>query len=216
VDEATTGAAPLGRRPTSGELDAFRNRTIADLLPDPLRLLFVGINPSLWSAATGAHFARPGNRFYPAHFRAGLLGRQIDASAGLADRDRLLLEAAGIGTTNLVARATARADELSIAELRDGARRVTRLVQRHRPRVVAVVGVTAYRKAFSSPGARLGRQPEALTSSLPPATPTPHGIATELWVLPNPSGLNAHYSLDDLAVAYRAVGIAAGIAEAPT
>lgn len=204
VDEAWTAAAPLGRRPTSRELNAFRNRTIPDLLPDPLRLLFVGINPSLWSAATGAHFARPGNRFYPALFHAGMLGKQIDASAGLTDEDHLLLDQAGIGNTNVVARATARADELSVDELREGARRVIDLVQRHRPRVVAVVGVTAYRTAFGQPRAQLGRQPEPLTDGVP------------LWVLPNPSGLNAHYSREDLAAAFREAGVEAGVVELAT
>ncbi len=204
VEEVGTASAPLGRRPTSGELAAFRNRTLPDLLPDPLRLLFVGINPSLWSAATGAHFARPGNRFYPALFQAGMLAKQIDASAGLTDEDQLLLTRAGIGNTNLVARATARADELSVDELRDGARRVSALVRCHRPLVVAVVGVTAYRKAFGRPRAQLGRQPETATCGVP------------LWVLPNPSGLNAHYSRDDLAAAFREAGLAAGVVEAAT
>lgn len=184
-----------------GPLAAYRDRHVPDLLPDDVRLLVVGINPSLWTAATGAHFARPGNRFYPTLFAAGLVDRVIDASAGYAPQDRAHLLARGIGVTNLVPRATARADELTREELRAGADRLARLVTDVAPRVVAVAGITAYRQAFARPKARLGRQAE-----------TVEGVP--LFVVPNPSGLNAHASVASLAEAYRAVGVAAGLVTA--
>lgn len=179
------------------ELEGYRDTTVPDLLPDPLRLLFVGINPGLWTAATGAHFARPGNRFYPALHRAGITDSLIDASAGFTDGDLAQLTERGIGISNICPRATARADELTTEELREGAARLDRLVTEHRPRVVAVLGITAYRTAFGLPRAKVGRQP----------SPWPD---TELFVAPNPSGLNAHSSLDDLAAAYREIALAAG------
>ena len=179
------------------ELEGFRDTTVPDLLPDPLRLLFVGINPGLWTAATGAHFARPGNRFYPALHRAGITDSLIDASAGFTDGDLAQLTERGIGISNICPRATARADELTAEELREGAARLDRLVTEHRPRVVAVLGITAYRTAFGLPRAKVGRQ----------SSPWPD---TELFVAPNPSGLNAHSSLDDLAAAYREIALAAG------
>jgi TDG/mug DNA glycosylase family protein len=183
---------------TRQELEAARDRTVPDLIGGHTRLLFVGVNPGLWTAAAQAHFARPGNRFYPALARAGIVDRVIDASNGYSDADRAQLLDLGIGITNLVARATARAAELSATELRPGGARLLRLVQRVRPRVVAVLGVTAYRTAFAEPTASVGRQPTALGPS-------------ELWVVPNPSGLNAHSSVDDLARAYREVAVAAGV-----
>ncbi len=157
--------------------------TLRDVIADDLDVLFVGINPGLVSGATGHHFARPGNRFWPALHRAGLTDRQ------LAPGEQRELLAAGIGITNLVGRTTARADELSADELRAGARRLERLIRRRRPRRVAVLGVTAYRTAFERPKASLGPQPEPLAGA-------------ELWVLPNPSGLNAHYQLPALAAAF--------------
>ena len=183
---------------TQTELQAFRDATVPDLLPDPLRLLFVGINPSLWSAATAAHFGRPGNRFYPALHRAGITDRLIDASAGLTDADHAHLVARGIGISNLVTRATARADELTREELAAAPARLAALVAAHRPDVVAVLGVTAYRQAF---GAR--------TST--PGEQEPPWPGTRLFVAPNPSGLNAHATLGSLAAEYRAIGRAAGI-----
>jgi TDG/mug DNA glycosylase family protein len=158
----------------------------------------VGINPGLWTAATGAHFARPGNRFYPALFRAGITDRLIDASAGYRAEDLAHLADRGIGISNICHRATARADELGREELLAGAERLDALVRERRPPVVAVLGITAYRMAFGQPRARAGRQP----------SPWPD---TELHVAPNPSGLNAHASIDDLAGAYRAIAEAAGI-----
>lgn len=183
---------------TRAELESFRGSRVPDLLGPGTRLLFVGINPGLWTAAAQAHFARRGNRFYPALFRAGIVDRMIDASAGYSgdDRDRLL--AAGIGISNLVPTATARADELTTAELVSGGQELVRLIARLRPKVVAVLGITAYRTAFARPKAVSGRQPELMAGA-------------ELWVVPNPSGLNAHSSLADLATAYREVAVAAGL-----
>ena len=141
-----------------------------------LRVLFCGINPSLISAATRHHFARPGNRFWPTLHGAGFTPRRLAPA-----EQRLLLDA-GIGLTNLVARATASAAELSASELAAGRRRLEAKVRRLRPRAVAVLGIGAYRHAFARPRAALGPQPERLAGAA-------------LWVLPNPSGLNAHYSL---------------------
>ena len=187
---------------TRAELDALRGATLTDLLGPRTRLLVVGINPGLWTVAVQAHFGRRGNRFYPALYRAGITSRVIDASRGFTGDDVYELTDRGVGITNLVARATARADELLPAELTDGADRLVRRVERIGPDVVAVLGVTAYRTAFRLPKARTGRQPEDLGGS-------------QLWVVPNPSGLNAHASLADLAAAYREVGTAAGIAVYP-
>ena len=180
------------------ELDSFRGRTVPDLLPQPLRLLFVGINPGLWTAATGAHFARPGNRFYPALHRAGITDTLIDAAQGYTPEDLEQLTRRGIGISNVCPRATARADELSTQELHEGAERLDRLIRRERPAVVAVLGITAYRSAFDRPRARTGKQ----------ESPWP---GTELFVAPNPSGLNAHSSLDDLARTYGEIARAAGV-----
>lgn len=185
-------------RPTRAELETFRDAEVEDLLPSPLRLLFVGINPSPWTAAVGAHFARPGNRFYPALAAAGILPRVLDASEGYDAADRALLEDAGIGVSNLVRRATARAEELSAVELREGAERLARDVARWRPAVVAVLGVTAYRQGFARPRAVVGRQAEDLAGS-------------PLWVVPNPSGLNAHETTASLAAAYAEPARAAGV-----
>jgi TDG/mug DNA glycosylase family protein len=183
---------------TRSELEAVRGATVADHLPPRLRLLFVGINPSLWTAAAGAHFARPGNRFWPALHAAGIVDHVIDASAGLTPGDEATLAAAGVGISNLVATATARADELSAAELTAGSARLVHLVERTRPPVVAVLGVTAYRTAFRAKQVVLGRQPNELAGA-------------ELWVLPNPSGLNAHETVASLGEWYRAAARAAGV-----
>ena len=126
---------------TQAELQAYRDATVPDLLPDPLRLLFIGINPSLWSAATGAHFGRPGNRFYPALHRAGLTRHLLDASAGYRPQDHAELHERGIGISNLVPRATARADELTRQELEAAPARLDAIVAEHAPAVVAVLGV---------------------------------------------------------------------------
>lgn len=186
---------------TRAELESFRDQQVPDLLPGPdqeLRLLFVGINPGLWTAATQTHFAHPGNRFYPALLRAGILERRIDPAAGMTDEDRDYLRSRGIGITNISHRATAKASELGNEELREGGRRLADLVRRRRPSVVAVAGVTAYRVAFALPRAALGPQPEPLEGA-------------RLWVVPNPSGLNAHETVETLAAAYAEPARAAGV-----
>lgn len=186
---------------TRAELDAFYDAEVPDLLPgpgQPLRLLFVGINPGLWTAAVQTHFARPGNRFYPALLAAGIIDRPVDAAAGMTDEDRDYFRERGIGITNVVRRATARADQLTAEELRAGGHQLVETVERTRPAVVAVAGITAYRAAFSAPKATTGRQPEPLAGA-------------ELWVVPNPSGLNAHDTVDSLAVAYAEAARAAGV-----
>jgi TDG/mug DNA glycosylase family protein len=145
--------------------------------------LFCGINPGLYSAKVGHHFARPGNRFWPALYAAGITDRLL---APADERELLCL---GVGITNLVRRATAAADELTAAELVAGGRALARRVRKYRPAAVAVLGVTAYRTAFARPRAAPGRQPEPLAGAA-------------VWVLPNPSGLNAHYRLADLGRLY--------------
>jgi TDG/mug DNA glycosylase family protein len=158
----------------------------------------VGINPGLWTAATQTHFAHPVNRFYPALFRAGIIEHPIDPAAGMTDDDRAHLTSRGIGITNVVRRASARADELTTDELKAGGEQLVALVERVRPRVVALAGITAYRTAFGRRKASLGRQEETLGGS-------------ELWVVPNPSGLNAHETVDSLAAAYASAARAAGV-----
>lgn len=186
---------------TREELASYYGATVPDLLPAPdqeLRLLFVGINPGLWTAATQTHFAHPVNRFYPALLQAGIITRRIDPAAGMSEADREHLRERGIGISNLAHRATARASELTSAELREGGAVLTTLVAQRRPRVVAVAGITAYRTAFGVPKATLGRQPEGWGES-------------QLWVVPNPSGLNAHETVASLAAAYAEAARAAGI-----
>ncbi len=185
----------------TGPLERFRDHHVDDLLGERkrLRLLIVGINPSLRSAATGTHFAHPSNRFYPALHAAGITERSIDARDGLSPRDRAHLLERGLGITNLVRRATARASELGRDELRAGARRLAHDLTRLRPAVVAVVGIGAYRVAFAQPRAAPGPQPGTLAG-------------VRVWALPNPSGLNAHETVDSLAGWYRAAAQAAGIA----
>jgi TDG/mug DNA glycosylase family protein len=174
-------------RPSQEDLAAARNRTIPDVLPPrgaPLHVLFCGINPSLYSAATGWHFARPGNRFWPALHLSGFTPRRLDP----AEQD--LLAGYGLGITNLVAHATAQASELGPAELRAGGERLAALITARRPRVIAVAGVTAYRTAFARPGAAIGPQPETLGGA-------------RLWILPNPSGLNASWTTPRLTEEFR-------------
>lgn len=176
-------------RPTREELLAAEDRTVPDVIGPDLRVLFCGINPSLYAGATGHHFSRPGNRFWPTLHAAGFTPLRLAPTEG-----RKLL-GFGYGMTNLVARATAGADELNAAELRAGRELLAAKVSRYRPRVVAVLGVGAYRTAFSSPRAAVGPQAERLGRS-------------RLWVLPNPSGLNAHYPPVRLAEAFRALRLA--------
>ena len=186
---------------TREELESFQDATVPDLIGPAPRLLFVGINPGLWTAATQTHFAHPGNRFYPALLRAGVIDREIDRSEGFTDEDRTYLIARGIGITNVVQRATAKASELTRAELRAGGEALASKVGELGPAVVAIAGVTAYRTAFRRNDAVVGRQPD-------------HLAGAQLWVVPNPSGLNAHETTDTLAQWYRKVGVAAGVVEA--
>jgi TDG/mug DNA glycosylase family protein len=179
---------------TKLDLEAARDRTIPDVLPEPgapFRVLFCGINPGLYSAATGWHFARPGNRFWPALHLSGFTPRR------LAPSEQDLLPGFGLGITNLVPRATAQASELSSTELKAGREHLAALADRYRPRIIAIAGVTAYRTAFGQPRATTGPQPDPLGPS-------------QLWVVPNPSGLNAHFSLDAIAAAFAEVRAAAG------
>jgi double-stranded uracil-DNA glycosylase len=187
---------------TRAELETFRDKEVDDLLGPTLKLLFVGINPGLWTAAVQTHFAHPGNRFYPALLQAGIIERPINPAAGMTDQDRADVTARGIGITNLVTRATVRASELSPKELREGGERLLNLVAQRRPKVVAVAGITAYRQAFKQPKATLGRQHETWSGAA-------------LWVVPNPSGLNAHETIASLAAAYAAPAAEAGILERP-
>ena len=180
------------------ELESFVGATVPDLVGPGLRLLFVGINPGLWTAATQTHFAHPGNRFYPALLEAGIIDVPIDRGVGMNDSDRRLLIERGIGITNIVHRATAKAAELTRDELRAGGDQLRVFVRTHRPVVVAVAGITAYRAAFDEPKAVMGEQPEPFEGS-------------RLFVVPNPSGLNAHETTSTLAAAYRDAACAAGL-----
>ena len=166
-------------RPTKADLLAARARTIPDVIGPGLNVLFCGINPGLYSAAIGHHFGRPGNRFWPALHAGGFTNRVYSPY-----EDASLLEL-GFGITNLATRATAAADELSDEELTQGRRALVRKVRRFQPGCLAVLGVTAFRTAFSKPEAKLGKQAWTIDE-------------TVVWVLPNPSGLNAHYQLADL------------------
>ena len=180
VRAATAG--PL--RPTRAEIAAAAGRTVPDLIKPQLKVLFCGINPGLYSGATRHHFARPGNRFWRTLHLAGFTPEVVQPW----EEHRLLDWE--IGITNLVARATATADELSRAELIEGRKRLQRKVRRYAPAWVAVVGIGAYRTAFGRPRAVSGAQPELIGRS-------------KLWVLPNPSGLNANHQIDDLVRAFR-------------
>jgi TDG/mug DNA glycosylase family protein len=171
-------------KPTRAELEDARDKTIRDVIAPGLKVLFCGINPGLYSGATGHHFARPGNRFWPALQRAGFTRTQLSPFD-----ERQLLEL-GLGVTNVVARTTAVASELTTDELIDGGKRLTRKVKRNRPRFLAVLGVTAYRAAFGQKDAGIGLQERTIGD-------------TRVWVLPNPSGLNAHYQLPALANEFR-------------
>lgn len=180
------------------QLLTFRDHEVPDMIGDDVRLLFVGINPGLWTAATGAHFAYPGNRFYPALFRAGIIDRVVNPGNGLSEKDVRFLTGRGIGITNIVPRATAKASELSRKELQAGGMALRENIRRWKPHVVAVAGVTAYRVAFSQPKASVGHQAEPLEN-------------VPLWVVPNPSGLNAHETVDSLAAAYAEPACEAGV-----
>ncbi len=195
MDEADRRAAPVGRRadaprPTRDELQAAYGRLVPDLVRPGLAALLCGINPSLWSGAVGLHFATPGNRLWPTLHASGWTPRRLrpDETGALLD--------AGCGVTNLVARATARADELDETELRAGLSRVEALAQEHAPRYVAFLGLTAYRTATGERRAAVGPQDRRLGPA-------------RVWLLPNPSGLNASWQLPRLAEAYAALREAA-------
>lgn len=173
-------------KPTRADLLAAKNKTVRDVIALHLRVLFCGINPGLYSAATGHHFARPGNRFWPTLYQAGFTPRLLHPSE---ESELLTL---GYGITNLVKRATAMADELSPDELLAAQRRLKAKVKRFQPQVLAVLGISAYRTAFAQKVVVLGERSERLGNSV-------------VWVLPNPSGLNAHYQLADLAEHFKAL-----------
>jgi TDG/mug DNA glycosylase family protein len=167
-------------KPTPKEIDAARGKKIPDVVAPGLQAVFCGINPSLYSAAIGHHFARPGNRFWPTMHRAGCTDRLLSPF-----EDRLLLDF-GFGLTNICERATARGDELSTAELKKGGRQLERKIALFSPRGIAFLGITAYRAAFGERDAVIGSQARRIAD-------------VPVWVLPNPSGLNAHYQLPQLA-----------------
>ena len=171
-------------KPTKEQLLAATEKTVRDVIAPDLRVLFCGINPGLYTAAVGHHFARPGNRFWPALYAGGFTDRV------LSPFDERELLRSGYGITNVVPRATASADLLTKEEVVAGGEQLRAKVLRYRPRILAVLGVGAYRTAFNQPKAAMGRQPDRIGNTL-------------LWVLPNPSGLNANYQAADLARLFR-------------
>lgn len=175
-------------RPSRDELAAAHGAAVPDLVAPGLRLLLCGINPSLWSAVAGCHFGNPANRLWPTLHQAGLTPRRLHPSEGSE------LLALGIGVTNVVNYATATAAELTADQVRAGRARVEESVIRWRPQVIAFLGLTTYRSAYGRANAAVGHQPELIGE-------------TAVWLLPNPSGLNAHYQLADLAAAYAEVRI---------
>jgi double-stranded uracil-DNA glycosylase len=187
---SSAAASPPPARPSREELQAAYGRTVPDLIAPGLRVVLVGINPSLWSGAVGYHFASPSNRLWPTLHGAGFTPRRLHPA------ETSLILGCGLGVTNLVDRATARADELSKAEIEAGASRVLDVARQWSPAYMAFLGLTSYRVAFARPKAVVGLQPELLGSS-------------RVWLLPNPSGLNAHYQLPDLVRAYGALREAA-------
>jgi double-stranded uracil-DNA glycosylase len=171
-------------RPTKAQLLAAHGKTLPDVIAPNLKVLFAGINPGLYTAAIGHHFGRPGNRFWPTLYAAGFTPRI------LSPFDEKELIPLGYGITNVVARATAAADELEHHEFVTGGKKLAARVKKYRPQVLAILGVGAYRAAFERPKAQIGPQDEMIDE-------------TRLWVLPNPSGLNAHYQADRLAEVFR-------------
>jgi TDG/mug DNA glycosylase family protein len=171
-------------KPTKKQLLAATKKTVRDVIAPDLRVLFCGINPGLYTAAVGHHFARPGNRFWPALYASGFTERL------LSPFDERELLKSGYGITNVVARTTATADLLTKEEIIAGGKRLRAKVVRYRPRILAVLGLGAYRTAFNQPKAAVGPQEELIGR-------------TRLWVLPNPSGLNANYQAADLARLFR-------------
>jgi double-stranded uracil-DNA glycosylase len=176
-------------RPSKADLLAATDKRVPDIIGPGLRVLFCGINPGLYSAAIGHHFGRPGNRFWPVLYLARFTDRQLSPY-----EDAELLHY-GCGITNVVDRASATAAELSAAEFAEGGPRLVAKVEQVRPQVLAVLGVGAYRSAFRQPTAVMGRQETRVGGAV-------------TWVLPNPSGLNAHYSIEDLAQLFRELYLA--------
>ena len=171
-------------KPSKEDLRDAVNRTTEDLIDYDLKILFCGINPGLWSGATGFHFARPGNRFWKVLHLAGFTDRILHPS-----EEYELLES-GYGITSFCKRTTARADELTAEEYIAGGKALVKKLEKYKPRNLAVLGITAFRAAFQQPKAKLGLQDEKIAG-------------VPVWVLPNPSGLNAHYQANDLAVLFR-------------
>jgi TDG/mug DNA glycosylase family protein len=186
LNRTKSRAATSFVRPDKAALEAAREKRLQDVIAPDLKVLFCGINPGLYSAATGNHFARPGNRFWPALHAAGFTPRLLHPS----EKDALPRH--GFGLTNLVARATASADELAPAEFIAGRARLARKVRRYRPKTVAFLGLGAYRHAFGRPQATLGPQPERFEGAT-------------VWVLPSPSGLNANYQMPALVKLFRSL-----------
>jgi TDG/mug DNA glycosylase family protein len=176
-------------KPTLAEIDAAYGKTVPDIIAADLQVLFCGINPSLYSAAVQHHFARPGNRFWPTLYAAGFTDRL------LSPHEEQELLNWGYGITNICDRATATADQLSPDELVASSEQLAWKIQQYRPKCLAILGVTAYRIAFKQPKAKIGRQCDRFHGSV-------------LWILPNPSGLNAHYQLHDLQQVYRELRLA--------
>jgi len=176
----------MSHKPTPAELLAAKDKFLPDVLASNLRVVFCGINPGLYSGAVGHHFARPGNRFWPALHASGFTPRQFSPA------EQFELLNLGLGLTNIAPRTTARADELSTEELIEGAKSLENKVKLHRPKVLAVLGISAYRVAWYVPKAALGLQAERMHD-------------TYVWILPNPSGLNAHYTAAKLAAQFRAL-----------
>jgi TDG/mug DNA glycosylase family protein len=172
------------RSPSRAELEAAREKTVSDVIAPGLKVLFCGINPGLYTAAVGHHFGRPGNRFWGALFDSGFTPRLFHPS------EQLELLTLGLGVTNVVARTTATADELSKSELIEGGALLRGKVLEYRPQWLAVLGIGAYRTAFGRPKAAMGPQDEMIGG-------------TRVWALPNPSGLNAHFQASDLAAVFR-------------
>ncbi len=177
-------------KPTKAEIYAAYNQTLPDIIAPNIDVLFCGINPSLYSAAVGHHFARPGNRFWKTLYAAGFTDRLLSPF-----EDQTLLQR-GYGLTNLAPRATARADELDSQELLIGHEQLAAKIEHYQPRFLAILGISAYRTAFSQPKAVMGCQNHTIADTI-------------VWVLPNPSGLNAHYQLDGLKRVYEELAIAA-------
>jgi double-stranded uracil-DNA glycosylase len=189
-------AEPLHTRPDRAEIQAAAGKTVADVIAANLCILFVGINPGLYTAAIGHHFGRPGNRFWPVLYAAGFTDRLFSP---YEERELLPL---GLGITNIVARATATAEELAAEELRAGARHLEEKIAVYTPAYLAVLGVSAYRSAFQQPKAAIGLQPEKISGA-------------KIWVLPNPSGLNAHYQKEALAEMFRRLRLEVGHSSKP-